>query len=51
MDFLQCIDQLQKPELKTYEGFCAEMLRLMEKLLRNIHEERGWSTRGQRSTS
>jgi hypothetical protein len=46
MDLLQCIDQLQRPDLKTYEGVCAEVLRLTEKLLRNVHEERGWSTRG-----
>jgi hypothetical protein len=45
-DLRQCVDQLQQPQLRTYEGVCAEMLRLMEKLLRNIHEERGWPTRG-----
>jgi hypothetical protein len=45
-DLRQCIDQLQQPQLRTYEGVCAEMLRLTEKLLRNIHTQRGWNVRG-----
>lgn len=45
-DLRQCIEQLQQPQLKTYEGVCAEMLRLTEKLLRKIHEQRAWNARG-----
>jgi len=45
-DLRQCIDQLQQPQLRTYESVCAEMLRLTEKLLRKIHELRGWDARG-----
>jgi len=46
VDLRQCIDQLLQPDLRTYEPVCAEMLRLTEKLLRDIHQQRGWNARG-----
>jgi hypothetical protein len=45
-DLRQCVDHLRQPDLRTYEPICAEMLRLTEKLLRSIHQQRGWKARG-----
>lgn len=42
----QAISQLRDPHLKTYDPVCAELLRLTEKLLRNIRQQKQWKFKG-----
>jgi hypothetical protein len=42
----QALSQLRDPQLKTYDPVCAELLRLTEKLLRNIRQQKQWRFKG-----
>jgi hypothetical protein len=42
----QAISQLHDPKLKSYDPVCAELLRLTEKVLRNVREQKQWKFKG-----
>jgi hypothetical protein len=42
----QAISQLRDPKLKSYDPVCAELLRLTEKLLRNVRQQNQWKFKG-----
>jgi hypothetical protein len=42
----QAISQLRDPKLKSYDPICAELLRLTEKVLKNIRQQKRWKFKG-----
>lgn len=42
----QAISQLRDPKLKSYDPVCAELLRLTEKVLRNVRQKKQWKFKG-----
>ena len=42
----QALETLRNPNLRSYDPICAELLRLTEKLLRHVRQERQWKFKG-----
>lgn len=42
----QAISQLRDPKLNSYDPVCAELLRLTEKVLRNVRQRKQWKFKG-----
>ena len=42
----QAISQLRDPDLRSYDPVCAELLRLTEKVLRRVREQKQWKFKG-----
>lgn len=46
LELEQAISQLRDPKLKSYDPVCAELLRLTEKVLRNVRQQKQWKFKG-----